>query len=153
MTGPVDWEAALQVPGALGAILQGLFASEDRDNARRFRNSRVASPERTIADVHDALHPIYSDRPFAESIQPLLKPSLRAIAERAGLDHTNLRHLIAGTRPLSKYKLESLARACRVSPGYFLEYRQMVVSEVVAKQVAESHAAGIAAFLKASALV
>lgn len=143
----IDWHETLrEVPGALGALLGEIFASEDMEQASRYRNARPKPQNRSVQDVHDALFPTFSSEPFATAIEPLLKPSLRAIADRAGMSHSQLSRFIDGERPLDRYKLELIAKAARVSPGYFLEYRQMVVTDAVAKHIAANPTAGIAAF-------
>lgn len=144
---PEQWrELLVDVPGSLGAVLQEVFASHDADQAARRANLRKPPPRRTAQDVHALVFPQYSVEPFAKAVQPLLKPSMRAIAQRADMSPGFLSQLIAGARALDVYKLQRIAAACRVSPAYFLEYRQMMVLEAISSRIAQSPEAGIAAY-------
>lgn len=144
---PEQWrELLVDVPGSLGAVLQEVFASHDADQAARRANLRKPPPPRTAQDVHALVYPQYSVEPFAKAVQPLLKPSMRAIAARADMAPGYLTQLIRGERSLDVYKLQRIATAARVSPAYFLEYRQMMVVEAISARIAQSPEAGIAAY-------
>lgn len=137
-------ELFAEVPGSMGALLQGLFVIVDAERAPR--RGQAVPRERTAQELHDLLHPQFSDLPFAESVRPLLKPSLRAVAERAGMNPGYFTRLVSGERELDRYTLERIAAAARVDPGYFLEYRQMFVADMVSRQVARNAPVGIAAY-------
>lgn len=142
-----EWrDLFVEVPGALGAVLQELFSAVDADSAPRNGRSAPQRQNHTIDDVNDLLWPKFSTEPFAEAIRPLLKPSLRAIADRAGISPGALSEMISGQRGLDAYRLEQVAKAARVSPAYFLEYRQIKVAEAVTRALAERPAAGISAY-------
>lgn len=143
---PIEWQDLMSVPGSLGAVLQEVFSSVDAEEQNRRRRIPRPVERRTAQDVHTVAYPQYAVLPFSEAIQPLLKPSLRAVAERAGLDPTYLSRLIRGQRPLEKYLIEQIARATRVSPGYFLEYRQLVVSRAVLDAMIEDPVSSISAY-------
>lgn len=145
---PAQWrELLVDVPGSLGAVLQEVFASHDAEQAPRRANMRNgAAVKRAAKDVHDIVFPRYSMEPFALAVQPLLKPSMRAIADRADMAPGYLAKLISGERSLDAYKLQRIAVAARVSPAYFLEYRQMMVVAAVERALAERPEAGVAAF-------
>lgn len=143
---PIEWQDLMSVPGSLGAVLQEVFSSVDAEGQNRRRRTPAPPQRRTAQDVHTVAFPQYSMLPFSEAIQPLLKPSLRAVAERAGLEASYLSRLIRGQRPLEKYLIEQIARATRVAPGYFLEYRQLVVSRAVLDAMLEDPVASISAY-------
>lgn len=144
---PEQWrELLVDVPGSLGAVLQEVFASHDADQLARRADLRKPPPRRTAQDVHTLVFPQYSTEPFAKAVQPLLKPSMRAIADRADMRSGYLSQLISGERSLDVYKLQRIATAARVSPAYFLEYRQMMVLDAISARIAQSPEAGIAAY-------
>lgn len=142
-----QWQSRFaEVPGALGAVLQEIFAVVDAESAPRDKRVKAPARERTIDEVNDLLWPRFATVPFAEAIQPLLKPSMRALADRAGMSPSTLTRLIAGELPLDRFRLERIAAAAKVAPGHFLEYRQLVVAEEVTRALATNPAAGISVY-------
>lgn len=143
----VDWRDTFrEVPGALGAVLREIFAADDADAAPRWRNGTPKPAMRTAQDVHDALHPKFSNEPFALAVKKLNAPSLRALAERSGMSHTQLQMLVDGRRGLTKYHLELIAKGAKVDPGYFLEYRRMFIEDMVGKMVDRDPAVGVGVY-------
>lgn len=151
MTSPSqrEWEDLFnQVPGSFSALLQAIFLDMDaEERPRREKVGRVVTPRaRTMGEVQDVLWPKFSQQPFAEAIQPLLRPSLRGFAARAGFTLSSLHRMIKGTEPLTTGKLEHIAAAAKVSPAYFREYRQMKICEEVQKVLDERPSASVMAY-------
>lgn len=77
--------------------------------------------------------PPNSTEPFAEALRRLLElrnMSYRRLATRTKLSAGYLNHLACGTRPVpSNQVIKVLARALRVGPEYFFEYRQRGLQE------------------------
>lgn len=71
--------------------------------------------------------------PFAEALRALLEQrqiSYRRLATRTKLSAGYLNHLACGTRPVpANQVIKSIARALRVKPEYFFEYRQRGLRE------------------------
>lgn len=69
-----------------------------------------------------------STLPFSQSLRELLKLrniSYRRLATRTKLSAGYLNHLACGSRPVpADQVIRSIARALRVKPEYFFEYRQ-----------------------------
>ena len=71
--------------------------------------------------------------PFPQSLRELLQlrgMSYRRLATRTKLSAGYLNHLACGTRPVpADQVIRIIARALRVKPDYFFEYRQRGLSE------------------------
>ena len=69
----------------------------------------------------------FSTEPFGSSVETLMGESgttYRALAEKTGLSAGYLNHLVHGNRPVpSNDVIEALAKALRVEPAHFQEYR------------------------------
>jgi transcriptional regulator with XRE-family HTH domain len=75
----------------------------------------------------------FSTDPFGETIQSLMAETgttYRALAEKTGLSAGYLNHIVHGNRPVpSNEVIESLAKALRVEPAHFQEYRIRAITE------------------------
>ena len=75
----------------------------------------------------------FSNEPFGPTVQTLMnerKTTYRALADRTGLSAGYLNHLVHGNRPVpSDDVIVMLAKALRVEPEHFREYRIRVITE------------------------
>ena len=75
----------------------------------------------------------FSNEPFGPTVQALMgerKTTYRALADRTGLSAGYLNHLVHGNRPVpSDDVIVTLAKALRVEPEHFREYRIRVITE------------------------
>jgi transcriptional regulator with XRE-family HTH domain len=75
----------------------------------------------------------FSNEPFGVAIQGLMterKTTYRALADRTGLSAGYLNHLVHGNRPVpSNEVITTLAKALRVEPEHFREYRIRVITQ------------------------
>jgi transcriptional regulator with XRE-family HTH domain len=75
----------------------------------------------------------FSNEPFGTTIQSLMNErgtTYRALAERTGLSAGYLNHLVHGNRPVpSDDVIRNLAKALRVEPEHFREYRIRVITD------------------------
>ena len=75
----------------------------------------------------------FSNESFGDAIQALMAErhtTYRALAERAGLSAGYLNHLVHGNRPVpSNEVISTLAKALRVEPEHFREYRIRVITQ------------------------
>ena len=75
----------------------------------------------------------YSSEPFGRTLQALMADSgttYRGLAERTGLSAGYLNHLVHGNRPVpSSQVMRQLAKALKVDPEHFREYRIRVITE------------------------
>jgi len=79
----------------------------------------------------------FSTQPFGETVQVLMAETgttYRALADRTGLSAGYLNHLVHGNRPVpSNEVIASLARALKVEPAHFQEYRIRTITERLEK--------------------
>jgi transcriptional regulator with XRE-family HTH domain len=75
----------------------------------------------------------FSNDSFGPTIQALMSErgtTYRQLAERTGLSAGYLNHLVHGNRPVpSNDVIAQLAKALRVEPEHFREYRLRVITE------------------------
>jgi transcriptional regulator with XRE-family HTH domain len=75
----------------------------------------------------------FSTDPFGSTVQSLMAETgttYRALADRTGLSAGYLNHIVHGNRPVpSNDVIASLARALKVEPAHFQEYRIRTITE------------------------
>jgi transcriptional regulator with XRE-family HTH domain len=75
----------------------------------------------------------FSNEPFGPTVQTLMNErgtTYRALADRTGLSAGYLNHLVHGNRPVpSDDVIVTLAKALRVEPEHFREYRIRVITQ------------------------
>jgi transcriptional regulator with XRE-family HTH domain len=75
----------------------------------------------------------FSSEPFGETLQALMAErgtTFRALGERTGLSAGYLNHLVHGNRPVpSNEVMAKLAKALRVEPEHFREYRIRTITD------------------------
>jgi transcriptional regulator with XRE-family HTH domain len=75
----------------------------------------------------------FSNEPFGPTIQALMterNTTYRQLAERTGLSAGYLNHIVHGNRPVpSNDVIATLAKALRVEPEHFREYRIRAITE------------------------
>jgi transcriptional regulator with XRE-family HTH domain len=75
----------------------------------------------------------FSSEPFGETLQVLMaerRTTFRALGERTGLSAGYLNHLVHGNRPVpSNDVMVKLAKALRVEPEHFREYRIRTITD------------------------
>ena len=77
--------------------------------------------------------PRYSDEPFGITIERLMNETgvtYRGLADKTKLSAGYLNHLVHGNRPVpSNEVIATLAKALRVEPEHFREYRIRVITD------------------------
>jgi hypothetical protein len=136
-----EWVAVLADGHTMGKILADLLreaqaeAQRDAGKVKIGRRPRVANG--TMADVHALMETKYATIPFAQSLPELIgERSLRAFAQRAGMPHQTIQKMISGEARLEMWRLEALAKAGRVHPSYFMEWREGHVLTYLAELLA-----------------
>jgi hypothetical protein len=99
-------------------------------------------PRRTAAsmdEVWDTILPQqYSMDPFPEALAKLLNgQSQRAFSRKVPCHQTTLSRLMAGKLEPDLTMLENIARAARVTPAFFVEWRAMYVGGLVTRVLME----------------
>jgi transcriptional regulator with XRE-family HTH domain len=79
----------------------------------------------------------FSTEPFGATVQSLMAETgttYRALAEKTGLSAGYLNHIVHGNRPVpSNEVIASLARALKVEPAHFQEYRIRTITDRLEK--------------------
>jgi transcriptional regulator with XRE-family HTH domain len=79
----------------------------------------------------------FSTEPFGTTVQSLMAETgttYRALADKTGLSAGYLNHIVHGNRPVpSNEVIASLARALKVEPAHFQEYRIRAITDRLEK--------------------
>jgi transcriptional regulator with XRE-family HTH domain len=79
----------------------------------------------------------FSTEPFGSTVQSLMTETgttYRALADKTGLSAGYLNHIVHGNRPVpSNDVIAALARALKVEPAHFLEYRIRTITDRLEK--------------------
>jgi transcriptional regulator with XRE-family HTH domain len=74
----------------------------------------------------------FSTQPLGQTVQSLMAETgttYRALADKTGLSAGYLNHIVHGNRPVpSNDVIEALAKALKVDPAHFREYRIRVIT-------------------------
>jgi hypothetical protein len=118
-----------------GDIYRIVKAHEVRRTGRRPRTING-----NLRELNEMLSPRFSQEPFADAVRELMGTvSLRAFAAKIPMHHHQLTRLITGERAIAKANdprgsmkiLESIARAGKVHPAFFVEWRELYVWAVL----------------------
>lgn len=131
--------------------------SESEEFWAKYLNDRPDVLHRLLADVYQATygvdhpptleelwdligHPRFSSLPFGDAVREQLGTrSIGWLAHQSGMAQPVLSRLISGQRPVVKindprgsmYRLEQIARALRVHPSYFTEWRRLWIMSLL----------------------
>lgn len=122
----------------LGDIYREVRAEQEREAGKARIGRRPKAIDGSLDELTAMITPVYSMDPFAEAVQPLIKksPSLRAFAAKVPMHHHTLTRMMRGEVALEAWRLEAIAKAGKVQPAYFKEYREMALIEAVSAYVA-----------------
>lgn len=131
-----DWVTLFdQQPEILHAILGDIFretrAEQDREAGKARIGRRPKAIDGSMDELYSMITPQYAQVPFAEAVRPLIdkSPSLRAFAAKVPMHHHTLTRMMRGDVALERWRLECIAKAGKVQPAYFMEYREMMILE------------------------
>lgn len=142
------WEAFFDVrPGVmysmLGDIAKVYTATDDASR----RVGRRPGVMMSLDDLERIISPRYAVEPLSESLPALIAGrSRRAFAARVPCHHSTLQRFIDGSLTPNRSQLEALARAGRVGPAYFAEWRLMFAMEALAAVYDKHPTMSIAAY-------
>jgi hypothetical protein len=118
-------------PTVMYAILGDIAKVYVATNGPR-KTGRRPGVNMSLDQLEKIITPQYSLEPLAESLPALIgEQSLRAFAAKVPVHHHQLRRLMRGEAPVTMPMLESLAKAGRVGPAYFVEWRGMYLAEML----------------------
>jgi transcriptional regulator with XRE-family HTH domain len=115
----------------LGDIFREVRAEAEREGGHARIGRRPKAIDGTLDEMWDMVSPRYSNEPFIVAVKDLVAaaPSKRAFAIRARMDHATLLRLMSGRLLPDRHRLEQIAKAGKVAPAYFMEWRSMYVAE------------------------
>jgi hypothetical protein len=136
--GPDEWvEFFDRRPDVMHSLLGDIYIvskydERKRETGKRLDGRRTMPREASLTELWDMITPKYAMDPFAVAIKELIGArSLRAFASRVPMDHRELSRMIRGEAKPSMYYLEQIAKAGRVHPAFFMEWRTEYVVTVV----------------------
>jgi hypothetical protein len=120
----------------LHAILGDVYIVHEYDERKQRgagRDGRRTMPNDANLDkLWDITTPRYSMHPFPVAVKELIgERSLRQFAAKVPMDHRELSRMMRGVAPPTPYWLEQIAKAGKVNPAFFMEYRHAYVAEVL----------------------
>lgn len=115
----------------LAELLQEVQAEYERERGVERRGRRPTRAAGSMGDVVDLVYPKRSEKPFPQALREATDQPMWTVASIAGMNPGSLHKLLNGERPLTKSKIEAIAKAIHVDPGYFHEYRVLVIHEIV----------------------
>ena len=136
-------------PDALHKLLGDIYeiaTAHSSENARAGRRTRTGAG--SLDDLWQMLTLEASDLPFGEAFRKAAKDrSIRSIAPQVPCHFSHLASLVAGRRRLVDYNdmrgsmqfIERVAKALRVRPAYFKEWRELYVLTAVQTAISEGY--------------
>lgn len=116
----------------LGDIYREVRAQEQREAGSAPTGRRPRAIAGSMDELDAMITPRYSNEPFAVAVEELRAGiSLRAFAAKVPMNHHTLTRMMRGELRLEMWRLELIARAGKVAPAYFLEWRVMYVQECI----------------------
>lgn len=131
-----DWIAHFDdIPPAfhrlLAELLQEVQAEREHELGIERRGRRPALAVGSMDDVVNLAYSQRSNLPFPEALRAATAQAPSTVARMAKMNPGNLHRIMAGREPLTKGKIEAIAQAIHVNPGYFHEYRVLVIHEAI----------------------
>lgn len=131
----VNWESLFtndldMVGRIIGDILKLQKAEENPH--RRGRRTVPQVPTDKIWEMFEG----FSNEPFGEALEKLMeKQTVRQVAIRLNMSHMTLYRLKTGASEPTLEMMEEIAAAFRKPPHYFMEYRAMLLAQVLEQRL------------------
>lgn len=125
-----------QRPDVMHKLLGDLYVVSKAQEAKERGEGRDGRRPKYIngnfAELQTMITPQFSMDPFGIAVKALMRDmSLRGFAGKVGLDHRELSRMMRGNAKPTPYAMELIAKANKVTPHYFLEYRLGVITEAI----------------------
>lgn len=118
----------------LGDIYRESKAEELREAGKAPTGRRPKSINGNLDELYRMITPQYSVEPFGDAVKELIGArSLRAFAAKVPMNHHTLTRMMRGELKLELWRLEAIARAGRVNPAFFREYREQQLLDAIGK--------------------
>jgi len=149
-----DWLAFFDTPAgidAMGRLLYDIYdevkAQEERERGQHKMGRRPARRAVSIDELFSVVLPQqYNNEPLPVALRRLLAgQSQREFANRVPCSQPYLARVLSGEREPNVQMIEQLAKAAKVQPWFFLEWRAQYVSELIADVLTKKPHLSIAA--------
>jgi hypothetical protein len=147
--GAPEWREHYRAhPEILTQMLGDLYRVYKSEQAKRNGSANPQGGRRkshingSLDELWSIITPRYAHVPFAQAVRDLeplgrggrgQQGGLRSLALRSNLTERTLRRMLNGQVTLERDLIEAVARGLRVHPAYFLEWRVLIVQELVAE--------------------
>lgn len=147
--GSPEWTQHYEAnPDVLTKMLGDLYRTYKSEEAKRAGTANPSGGRRrahingNLDELWSVVTPRFSMLPFDQAFAELKgERSLRAYATKCGIDFKRLSKLVkmsqgslkSFTVTLTRYDLEAIAKAGGVHPAFFLEWRLMIVQDLIAE--------------------
>lgn len=149
--GSVDWAAYYQAnPEILTQMLGDLYRVYKSEEEKRNGTANPTGGRRkshingNLDELWSIITPRFSIEPFHKSFAELKGDrSMRQFATKCGMDHRDLSRMVSSSegtlrdgdgrrqRQATRYDLEVIAKAGGVHPAYFMEWRLLIVQNLI----------------------
>lgn len=128
-----DWvERFDQRPDIMHAILGDIYRTVRYKDEGKVDGRRAAVRDGSLDELAGMITPRYSQEPFVVAVRELIGDrSLRQFAAKVPIDHRELSRFVRGEVCPSRFWLERIAKAGKVTPAFFMEWRTLFVTETI----------------------
>lgn len=146
------WKAAFDANedimwAIIGDIYDAVKTEEEKAAGIRRMGRRPARQGTSMDEVYKTIFPQqFTMDPFREAFEKLLKGrSQRQVAAKIPCDQATISRLLSGRLMPDLRMLERVADVCKVPPYFFVEYRALMVGQLVTQVLLEQPNMGVTA--------
>lgn len=145
----LDWaEAFRQDPALMGRIINDILKLDAAEPGKPGKRPGLEQDD-AEARLATLFGGRYSDLPFAQAFRAVAgERSIRHIASSTGLNRNTVHRLLNGDQQPDEFEIEAIARAFRVEPSYFAEYRLAYIVGFLYSRLAQNPDATVLFFKK-----
>lgn len=156
--GEAEWVAVFdRNPDIMWAIVGDIYdavkTEQEKESGVRRMGRRPARAGTSMDEVYATVFPSqYSMDPFPVAFEKLIAGrSQRALAEQIPCHQVTVSRLLAGVWQPDLVMLERIAVACHVPPHFFVEYRAMLIGQMVTRVLTDQPNMGVTAMKRVRA--
>lgn len=136
-----EWEEALHLEGALGALLLNLVRVPEADAPSTGQRGHRPLPTEaeTLRRLDEIFHGDFTNAPFDQALRALAGDrSIRHVASKTGLSPSTIHAYLHNRRQPSPADLERIAQGFKKRPSYFLEWRISALCSLLAEYLEQN---------------
>ena len=120
----LDWaEVFRQDPALMGRIINDILKLDAAEPGKPGKRPGLeqGDAEARLGTLFDTN---YSELPFHQALKYVVgERSIRHVASKTGLNRNTVHRLLSGDQVPDEYEIEAIAKAFKIEPAYFAEYR------------------------------